>query len=125
MVAANQCAKQVQTTTRNSNPNPDLLLPSFLAHKTCTCTYIFSPSFQIKLRAHRSPNIRYLIGAVPIFTSSRTFVNKNTQWLMLDADVVDSAVDVTEVAVVVLGEEVNEMRRRSGMPASFSANRQL
>lgn len=47
---------------------------------------------------------------------------------MLDVDVVDSAVDVvvTVVAVVVvLGEEVDEMRRRSGMPAFYSANRQL
>ena len=47
---------------------------------------------------------------------------------MLDAVVVDSVVDgvVTVVAVaVVLGEEVNEMRRRSGMSSTNSANRRL
>ena len=47
---------------------------------------------------------------------------------MLDAVVVDSVVVVvvTVVAVaVVLGEEVNEMRRRNGMSATYSANRLL
>ena len=38
---------------------------------------------------------------------------------MLDVDVVDSGVDVTVDVVAALGEEVNEMRRRSGTLTSF------
>ena len=87
-----------------------------------------SSSRRSKVCAHHSPNSGYVTGAVLTFYSSRNSVNKNTQWLILDAGVVDSVVvvEATAVAVaVVRGEDPNGMTRRSGTPAASPANRQL